>query len=195
MKAYRQEVSEIPVNGGTSMEELTSVRDYLELLKTHFEPTAKKVSIEETEDGPALIFSTDSLVGRSEETVYNIWFDMSEDTLPSVNLTVVPFPVIPAEKEKNVIRVAETLNLYGLIGHFSVFGPSRALLMRHAFYIDPEMNFGNLTRLIGNSLALMETDAVPAGKHIGRLLDGKASAEEVIAEISADFGEAGDADE
>ena len=155
--------------------EINAVREYLELLKTAVSDKDIGAEIQETEDGPVLLFSGKSPFDENEETGYQLSLIPADNGIIISEVLIFLINGIKEDKFDGVNTLIARINPYLRLGSFRFFedNGSGSVIFAQGTVLDEELDIAVINSVIGKTVSIMENTVLNAGEYIYRYVKGE----------------------
>ncbi len=164
-----------------------NVRNFLTLLEKVVSEKSKETSIEETEEGPVLLYNVRSPFDERGEIGYQISLVPEDDDFSVCELVMYVWAEVSDENSTDVGMLLNEINLNIALGSYKFINGSGFVVFTQSIVLNDDPKLVSAVGLIGNTLAEMERTVYRTAGYIARLLDGEKLAS-VIDSISIEPG-------
>ena len=167
-----------------------NARQYLTALGEAIAPQTIAWGVQETEDGPVLVFTGPSPIDEASTFGYFVTLSSYTDEIVLFELEVTVFTDIDETLFEPLKRAVNAVNNALILGSFYLYEETAEIVYRQGVFFGNDLNTGAATDNIVKTLAVMENGAVNGGAELMKLIKGECTADELIASLNDVGGEA-----
>lgn len=164
------------------MDKLT-VKEYLAQIADIFEAQLHEAAIAETDEGAVLLMSADSPFDDGKELSYSVSLEDPGTGMMVFEVVIYAFDGISEDRFEELREVINALNARLDLGGFRLLEETGTVMLSQGFVIGGGTDAAAASRILINTIDLLENAAANAGIYIYDLLRGRYGAKDVIAEL------------
>lgn len=155
--------------------EKETLRNYLNFIRNVIKENVNACEITEEEGVPSLVCTFDSPFEGRGDIVLSIGIDPEEDDKGYLRTDIMTqlMDNIPSDKADEINELINYIRPSHSVGSFRLYGENNTLFLNQSFLIDKNMDMAAITKMIGNTITILEFLIQNAGAYFDRLLKGE----------------------